>query len=643
MRSLNFKWGGTEERLTLRAGTSTAGCSESDGTPSQMLNANFFRGALSYYKDASIVATIGLIIFIGPWILKMTKNLGFTRESMLLTLFIGFFTIALNQGGAHSPAAFWLMLIPFFAVYMGSHKAGIYWLALTITAILVIYHLHTKDILYQVEFVNNEELLKSVSIIGLILIIYSFIYIFEQQEIHRISLLQDSLAKRKRVSKKLLTLAQYDPLTNLPNRSYCNALLNRAIIHAKKSAESFAILYIDLDNFKNINNLLGHDIGGLLLIESAKRFRKCLKEGDSVCRLGGDEFICIIRKIERYLDAENVAKKIIIELCKPCMINKYSINTSPSIGIAIFSDQSTDKTSLIKSAEIAMYSAKNLGKNTYKFYTKEIDQKLNRMATIEEHLSKAIENNEFTMAYQPQFSPKTLEIVGIEALLRWDNSDLGKIGPDEFIPIAEKMGVITLIGDWVIKQSCTDLQTWLNAGLISSKIKLAINLSIIQVMQKDFLDTISAHFKTGEINTNLIELELTESMIMSDSVETINILEKLRNLGLSIAIDDFGVGNSSLNRIATIPADILKIDKSFVDSIPHDRKSVATIRSVISLAHGLDLKIVAEGVETHEQFEFLKEYGVYAIQGFYISAPVNNKEILNLLKTNSKLASKLTK
>ena len=589
--------------------------------------------------DARILLICGSILALGPFILKVTKNLDFTKELSIFVFFSMLILITENQGGFFSPSIFWLLLVPFLGVYLGSKHSGIYWLILTILTIISFYFLHQIKVIGYVNFVSDMHFIHAQSVIGLILISYAFIYIFKKDEAIRIASLQDSLLKRKRVSKKLLNLAQYDTLTKLPNRSYCSALLNRTIINAKKQRNSFAVFYVDLDNFKNINNTLGHDIGDHLLIDTAKRFQNCLNKDDLVCRLGGDEFVFIIKNINRFIDAENIAKRIINKLAQPYLINNYSIATSPSIGIAVFPDHSTDKTALIKSAEIAMYHAKNLGKNNYKFYTQDIDNKIQRLALMEEYLPFSIKCNELSIAYQPQFDPNTFEVVGIEALLRWKNSKLGTVTPDEFIPVAEQIGAIKIIGEWVLKQSCLDFLEWQKLNIVSKKTKLAINLSIIQVMQKDFMLSLTKIIQNLKVDTNQIELELTESIIMSDTTKTIETLEELTKLGISVAIDDFGIGNSSLNRVATIPADTLKIDKSFVNDIPKNPKSVATIKSVIYLAHGLNFKIVAEGVETHEQFEFLKEHGVYAIQGFYISAPIDKEQMISLLKSQAKLRS----
>ena len=589
--------------------------------------------------DARILLICGSILALGPFILKVTKNLDFTKELSIFVFFSMLILITENQGGFFSPSIFWLLLVPILGVYLGSKHSGIYWLILTIFTIISFYFLHQIKVIGYVNFVSDMHFIHAQSVIGLILISYAFIYIFKKDEAIRIASLQDSLLKRKRVSKKLLNLAQYDTLTKLPNRSYCSALLNRTIINAKKQRNSFAVFYVDLDNFKNINNTLGHDIGDHLLIDTAKRFQNCLNKDDLVCRLGGDEFVFIIKNINRFIDAENIAKRIINKLAQPYLINNYSIATSPSIGIAVFPDHSTDKTALIKSAEIAMYHAKNLGKNNYKFYTQDIDNKIQRLALMEEYLPFSIKCNELSIAYQPQFDPNTFEVVGIEALLRWKNSKLGTVTPDEFIPVAEQIGAIKIIGEWVLKQSCLDFLEWQKLNIVSKKTKLAINLSIIQVMQKDFMLSLTKIIQNLKVDTNQIELELTESIIMSDTTKTIETLEELTKLGISVAIDDFGIGNSSLNRVATIPADTLKIDKSFVNDIPKNPKSVATIKSVISLAHGLNFKIVAEGVETHEQFEFLKEHGVYAIQGFYISAPIDKEQMISLLKSQAKLRS----
>lgn len=445
------------------------------------------------------------------------------------------------------------------------------------------------------------------------------------------------ITEQKESEQRLAYLAHYDQLTGLPNRLLYEILLNACMTKAKSNNSHVVLLYLDLDNFKNVNNTLGHDIGDIFLNEAAKRFKKCVRENDVICRLGGDEFIFILDDIRDIKDSAIVAKKIISVLKKPIQIKEYEVISGSSIGIAVFPDNGIDAITLTKHADIAMYQAKANGRNNYQYFDEKLNNHVLSQIILENQLQNALRNNEFFIVYQPQYETITHDIVGIEALIRWKNPALGLIKPDDFIPCAEKIGIITTIGEWVLKEACNQFKKWQNADLINPGTKIAINLSIIQMKQANFLQKVTGILEEVAINPKCVELELTESMIMDDPRSALQILQKLVRLGIQIAIDDFGTGYSSLSRLKNFPVHILKIDKSFLYDLAHNKSNASIIQSIISLAHGLGLKVVAEGVETTEQFAFLKENYCDYIQGFYFNPPLDVDTITQLLMRTSSL------
>lgn len=448
------------------------------------------------------------------------------------------------------------------------------------------------------------------------------------------------ITERKESEKRLAYLAHYDQLTGLPNRLLFEDLLKNSIKKAEKHGSHVALLYLDLDNFKTVNNTLGHDIGDLFLNAVAKRFAKYAHENDFICRLSGDEFLFILDDMHEINNATITAHNIIEDLKNPIQIKGYQVTIGASIGIAVYPNNGKDVVTLTKNADIAMYQAKANGRNNFQYFDEVLNKQVMSQIILEKHLLAGLHNKEFFLVYQPQYDLLTNQIIGIEALIRWKNPVLGLIKPDAFIPTAEKIGIINAIGEWVLKEACRQFKEWQDKGFIYRKTKIAINLSIMQMKQSNFLEKVIETLVEVNINPKSVELELTESMIMDDPHRALILLEKISALGITIAIDDFGTGYSSLSRLKQFPVHILKIDKSFLYDLSVSRDNASIIKSIISLAHGLGLTVVAEGVETPEQLLFLKENDCDYVQGFYFSQPLTKMDMEALLqKSKTPLSS----
>ena len=436
------------------------------------------------------------------------------------------------------------------------------------------------------------------------------------------------ISNRKISEDRIKFMAFYDSLTKLPNRTlFMNKLNDQLELVYSKSAKG-AVFFIDLDNFKNINDTMGHDYGDKLLVHLAKQFENLIDEKDTICRLGGDEFI-ILHPYVKESELEYYAKRFLDLFNKTLNIGNKQMFITASIGVALYPKDGTDTNTILKNADSAMYKAKELGKNRFILFDPQMYLKLERKTCIERILRSAIENNELSINYQPQYDAQKNEIFGFEALLRLNSKELGFISPLEFISVAEECGYITKISKWVINESCKQSVKWLNRGY---KFKsMSINISSVDIQQSDFLESIKDILKSTGINPNIIELEITETVLMQSLDSSVNILEKLMDMGIRIALDDFGTGYSSLNYLGRIPISTLKIDKSFIDNITSSKKKESMINNIIQMAHSMDLKVVAEGVETKEQLSILKDRDCNYIQGYYFSKPLPESEIEKLL------------
>jgi diguanylate cyclase (GGDEF)-like protein/PAS domain S-box-containing protein len=439
-----------------------------------------------------------------------------------------------------------------------------------------------------------------------------------------VGVLQD-ISERKRFEEKLADLASHDALTGLPNRHLLNDRLEQSLAHTRYTNRILALVFVDLDRFKIINDTLGHDAGDQLLKEIAARLSSCLREGDTVARQGGDEFVVVLTDLAKAEDAAFVAQKMLDSLAPPCHLCGHEVVPAASIGIALYPRDGGNIQELMMSADKAMYAAKQAGRGQYRFF----DPEMNRAATdwleVSSELHHALARNEFELHYQPKVNLRSGAITGVEALLRWRNPQLGLVPPNKFIPILEETGLILEVGEWVIARACRQARLWQEQGL--PPLRIAVNLSPRQFQQRGLAERIRAIIDQPDFLPEYLELEITESMVTQNVERAIAMLQELRRIGVHLAIDDFGTGYSSLAVLKRFPVSCLKIDRSFVRDVPHDLDDVAITRAVILLAHSMGLSVVAEGVETEAQRAFLVDCGCDEMQGFLFSRPLPATEL----------------
>jgi len=446
--------------------------------------------------------------------------------------------------------------------------------------------------------------------------------------------IQEDVTNQKETESQLHYLAYYDNLTGLPNRRLFADRLQQAMKDADRKERLVAVLFVDLDQFKNINDSLGHETGDILLKEAAERLKNCVRVNDTVARLGGDEFTLVLSDMEHARNAMNVAENIIEAFSQPFDINNLSLFVTASIGITLYPLDDNDVDGLLKNADSAMYHAKDAGRNNFQFYSAEMTAKAEERLELENDLRRALARNEFELYYQPQIDTICGSIVGMEALIRWHRPQHGLTTPDKFIGIAEESGLIVPIGEWVLREACKQNQVLIISGL--PPIRVAVNLSARQFREPDLVKTVDRALKDTGLDPALLELEITESIMMSNAKRVTRMLEELSALGVTISVDDFGTGYSSLSYLKQFPISALKIDRSFICDIPNDHDDMSITQAVIRMGEGLGIKTVAEGVETREQMDFLKIHQCDLMQGYYFSKPVVYNEIVNLLKNEQK-------
>lgn len=447
-----------------------------------------------------------------------------------------------------------------------------------------------------------------------------------------IVLVFQDISQRKEAEKQLAYLAQYDSLTGLANRSLFVNLLHQAISRADRHGHSLALMFLDLDRFKQINDSLGHEAGDQLLQQVAQRLKSRTRNGDTVSRLGGDEFTVVLEDIDSELRTPAiVAQKIIDGLREPFSIQGHDVFIGASVGIALYPGSAITTETLLKCADMAMYQAKTKGRNNFQFYTEELQLQVSKALELENRLRHALERREFFLHYQPQVDIATGQVIGLEALLRWQPEGRELVSPEHFISIAEEAGLIVPIGEWVLRNACAQLQRWHASGLLAPAVSISVNLSVRQLESKSLLTMLSDVLKEAGLSPSQLELEITESAVMKDPDAAVEVLRCIHAQGIQIALDDFGTGYSSLSYLRLLPLNVLKIDRSFINDIGGHPNDEAILESIISLSKNLNLRVVAEGVETAAQLQFLSNLECNSIQGYYFSAPKSAEDMQDFL------------
>ncbi len=439
-----------------------------------------------------------------------------------------------------------------------------------------------------------------------------------------VAIIQD-ISERLESEKQLLYLAHYDALTKLPNRILLTDRLDQSLARARWHGRAVAVLFLDLDRFKIINDTLGHNVGDQALQALSERLKDCVREGDTVARLGGDEFAIVLEDIASADDVAPSARKILEVLSQPFLLDKNEFIITTSIGISLFPFDGEDSQTLLKHADIAMYRAKDEGRNTYQFYSADMSAKAFERLNLETNLRHALEREEFILYYQPQKNLSDGKVFGVEALLRWQHPDLGLISPMEFVPLLEETGLIIPVGEWVLRTACTQARAWNDS--CREPLRMSVNLSGRQTNSSNFIATIEQVIKDSKLDPKLLELEITESILMHNKQTTIKTLETISKMGVRFAIDDFGTGYSSLSYLKRFPIDTLKIDRSFVSDLTQNPDDASLVGAIIAMGQALHLNVIAEGVETEQQIKFLRMHDCDSIQGYLISEPLPAQEL----------------
>ncbi len=437
---------------------------------------------------------------------------------------------------------------------------------------------------------------------------------------------------RKQAEQKLRHASYYDSLTDLPNRELLRDRLQQALVRARRHGRMLAVMVLDLDRFKSINETLGHTMGDLLLRAVSERLASCVRADDTVARPGGDEFIILFADLAGEQDASLVARKIQEALIKSFSLGGREYFVTTSIGISLYPAHGADEDTLIRNADVAMYRAKAAGRNNFQFYVQAMHADVQKKLFLEHNLRKALDQEEFTLHYQPLVDLVSGRTTGAEALVRWQHPELGLLSPMEFIPMAEETGLIIPLGEWILQKACTQAQQWRNSGF--SPLRMSVNISMRQFTQNAVTDTVKKAIDRSKLDPGLLDLELTESMVMSNAESAIASLQELKSIGVHLSLDDFGTGYSSLSRLKDLPLSTLKLDQSFVNAVTRDKSNAAISRAIISLSHNLDLRVTAEGVETTDQLEFLRGLGCDEVQGYLFSRPLPAADVTAFMQSH---------
>lgn len=438
--------------------------------------------------------------------------------------------------------------------------------------------------------------------------------------------IMNDITEHRRYEEQLVYQATHDTLTGLPNRNLLQDRLGQSLaLEAFRRRNPICVMFLDLDNFKKVNDTLGHTVGDMLLKAVANRLKNCVRGGDTVARLGGDEYIIVLPNVRETHDVVTVAKKMINIFVAPFLLMGNEIYVTSSIGIALFPNDGDTVDALLKNADAAMYHAKDQGKNNYQFYSSEMNTRVFERLSLETSLHRAVKQREFLLHYQPRVDLRTGRICGVEALVRWNHPEMGLVSPARFIPLAEETGLIVPMGEWVLRTACAQNRAWQEAGY--PPLRMAVNLSARQFRQENLLEMVDEILQETGLDPQWLELELTESLVMQEAEKSAAILHELTNRGIEVAIDDFGTGYSSLSYLKRFPIANLKIDQSFIRDMTRDPDDATLVRTIITMAHGLGMKTIAEGVELAEQIDFLNHHQCEEMQGYYFSRPVTAEEL----------------
>ena len=520
----------------------------------------------------------------------------------------------------------WLFyLIPplFFSYYYG-FRGGIF---AALLSVFIQTGYETSEYFKDPSLYNNRNLIVSLAILAGV----SFVAI-------GLGTLIEKLRKKQReletLNLKFEYMAHHDWLSGLSNRRLFELNLAEAINSAKRSGQMCALILFDVDHFKYINDTLGHSSGDLVIQKIAERLKSCVRPGSTIARLGGDEFIVLLEEIQSYEEITNTAQSIIDALDESLPIKNIQLSITASLGIAVYPKDGDTSGTLMRSADLAMYKVKEQGKDNFLYYTSSLRNDLHRKNKFEKGLQQALEKDEFTLYYQPQLDIKSLRIVGAEALIRWNNPELGLISPGEFIPMAEETGLIVPIGEWVLRTALKEAMTWNESG---HRLKVAVNVSALQFQKKSCVKLIQQILWKAKFDPKCLELELTEGVTLLNPENAIAKLQALNQLGVNISIDDFGTGYSSLSYLKDLPVTTVKIDRSFMKDITTDRRDKAVVSAIVAMAKTMEFNIIAEGVETEDQLAILRELNCDQVQGFLFSKPLPVEEFRKLLYANNPL------
>lgn len=450
----------------------------------------------------------------------------------------------------------------------------------------------------------------------------------EEGNVTKLLLVTRDVTDRKQSEETIHHLAYHDALTDLPNRRMYVQQLSKEMMQAKRFQSNLAVLFLDLDRFKDVNDSFGHDVGDMLLIEASKRLQACLKPGDVVARLGGDEFTIMQNQLQDQNEATALAEQIMNQLQRPFELDGHVFNVSCSIGIALYPQDGDNPEDLLKRADTALYTVKSRGKNGYDFFDPTMEAKSLERILMENEMRKAIEQEQFQIYYQPKIDIATSAMTGMEALVRWVHPELGIIPPNRFIPIAEETGMILALGEWILKQACKQNKIWHDQGYT---LKVSVNLSARQIYQKDLVEMIKDILRETNLSPDWLELEITESIFVKME-EATAVLQQIRDIGIQISIDDFGTGYSSFSYIKSLPVDTIKIDASFIRDIHHNQESQAIVKAIVTIAQSLNMNVIAEGIELHDQVAALKENGCDHGQGYLFSKPLPTDDFDQFLR-----------